>query len=214
MGFSTFSQTSFGQVCFINLTRGPPHICIWSQICPSCDAVTLLAIRKPAASIPVILSASLSPSPASFISAILVTVIEFHTETICDADTRRFCACQMPVSLSPLYLKVLPELSCQKQHQSFTAKNLPECICLLSFLRLHELSYDFQFCFHQQCLVPNDAVMVSTEELWTFICVDNLYLSQLQSITFEKLTQTCRVDLFSKSQLADTSALPASQHFG
>lgn len=82
----------------------------------------LLAIRKPEASNTVIFSASLSSAPPSLISPMLVTVIEFHTKRICDADTRWFCACKMMCcvslafalsfsrSLSSLYLKALAML--------------------------------------------------------------------------------------------------------
>lgn len=85
-------------------------------------SVTLLAIRKPKASNTVIFSASLSSAPPSLISPMLVTVIEFHTKRICDADTRWFCACKMMCcvslafalsfsrSLSSFYLKALAML--------------------------------------------------------------------------------------------------------
>lgn len=85
-------------------------------------SLTLLAIRKPEASNTVIFSASLSSAPPSLISPMLVTVIEFHTKRICDADTRWFCACKMMCcvslafalsfsrSLSSLYLKALAML--------------------------------------------------------------------------------------------------------
>lgn len=117
--------------------------------------MTLLAISKPGASIPVIFSASLSSTPPSLISSMLAIVIEFHTERICDADTRWFCACQMTFCISPSLPPSLLSTSrrwlcCQNWYQSITVKHLRKCMCLLSFTELHELNLDFEFFSLQQ----------------------------------------------------------------
>lgn len=73
---------------------------------------------------------SLSSAAPSLISAVVVTVVEFHTERISKADTCWYlCLSNDLVRLSRLYLKMLPEQCCQTSIKAF----LPSaCACRAS----------------------------------------------------------------------------------
>lgn len=59
-----------------------------------------MATRTPESSIPVNFLCHSIIHATPLISPMLVTVVEFHTERICDADTRWFCDCQMTYCIS------------------------------------------------------------------------------------------------------------------